>query len=113
MKRRISSWMMPGLKDERGQMVPWLLLLSGVLIGVAGLTIDLGHAYICHRELLASTDAAALAGLSHGCGQKLLLSYQRSKRCIRSAKCQHRNQFRMRDGFCHGAGTVRGLWHGV
>jgi hypothetical protein len=62
MKRRISSWMMPGLKDERGQMVPWLLLLSGVLIGVAGLTIDLGHAYICHRELLASTDAAALAG---------------------------------------------------
>jgi hypothetical protein len=62
MKRRISPWMTRGLKDERGQMVPWLMLLSGVLIGVAGLTIDLGHAYICHRELLASTDAAALAG---------------------------------------------------
>ncbi len=26
-----------------------------------GLVVDLGHAYICYRELQASTDAAALA----------------------------------------------------
>jgi hypothetical protein len=43
-------------------MLPWLVLLSGVIFGAAGLTIDLGHGFICYRELQASTDAAALAG---------------------------------------------------
>jgi hypothetical protein len=50
------------LKDERGQILPWMVFLSVLVIGVAGLTIDLGHAYVCYRELQASTDAAALAG---------------------------------------------------
>ena len=50
------------LKDEQGQIVPWMVFLSVLFLGVTGLTVDLGHAYICYRELQASTDAAALAG---------------------------------------------------
>ena len=50
------------LKDEVGQIIPWLALLSTVIFGAAGITIDLGHAFICYRQLQASSDAAALSG---------------------------------------------------
>jgi len=50
------------LLDQTAQALPWMALLMAVLIGMGGLTLDLGRAYICHRELQASTDAAALAG---------------------------------------------------
>ena len=49
-------------EDQRGQILPWMALLMVLFLGMAGLTIDLGHAYVCHRELQASTDAATLAG---------------------------------------------------
>jgi Putative Flp pilus-assembly TadE/G-like len=47
---------------ENGQIIPWVALLMVLFLGFAGLTLDLGHAYVCYRELQASTDAAALAG---------------------------------------------------
>ena len=50
------------LRDEEGQTLPWMALFMVVMIGMGGLSTDLGHAYICYRELQASTDAAALAG---------------------------------------------------
>ncbi|MGA8668915.1 MAG: Tad domain-containing protein [Terracidiphilus sp.] len=49
-------------KDQNGQVLPWMALLMVVFLGMAGLTIDLGRAYVCYRELQASSDAAALAG---------------------------------------------------
>jgi len=48
--------------DTRGQILPWMALLGALIVGVAGLSVDLGHAYACYRQLQASTDAAALAG---------------------------------------------------
>jgi hypothetical protein len=50
------------LRDERGQIIPWMGFLSVLIIGAAGITVDLGHAFVCYRQLQASTDAAALAG---------------------------------------------------
>ncbi|MGO9936910.1 MAG: pilus assembly protein TadG-related protein [Terracidiphilus sp.] len=50
------------IKDESGQVLPWMALLMVLFLGMAGLTIDLGRAYVCYRELQASSDAAALAG---------------------------------------------------
>jgi hypothetical protein len=50
------------LKDEDGQMLPWMAFLIVAICGMAGLTIDLGRAYGCYRELQTSTDAAAMAG---------------------------------------------------
>ena len=50
------------VRSERGQALPWMVLLTVLFLGMAGLTIDLGQAYVCYRELQASTDAAALAG---------------------------------------------------
>lgn len=56
------SLLQRALGEQDGQILPWMVLLSGLVIGVAGLTVDLGHAYVCYRQLQASTDAAALAG---------------------------------------------------
>lgn len=50
------------LQREEGQVLPWMVMLTILFLGMAGLTLDLGHAYVSHRELQASTDAAALAG---------------------------------------------------
>ena len=50
------------LQEEEGQVLPWMVLLTVLFLGMAGLTVDLGHAYVAYRELQGSTDAAALAG---------------------------------------------------
>jgi hypothetical protein len=50
------------VREEDGQILPWMVLLVILFLGMAALTVDLGHAYVSYRELQASTDAAALAG---------------------------------------------------
>jgi len=59
---RRSSWHLRLFRNEEGQVLPWMVLLMVLFFGMAGLTIDLGRAWVCYRELQASTDAAALAG---------------------------------------------------
>jgi hypothetical protein len=49
-------------KEDSGQVLPWMVFLMALFLGMAGITVDLGHAYVCYRELQSSTDAAALAG---------------------------------------------------
>jgi hypothetical protein len=62
MKRKSHSLLGRFLTDERGQIIPWMTFLSVLVIGSGGITVDLGHAFVCYRELQATTDAAALAG---------------------------------------------------
>ena len=50
------------LREESGQVLPIVGLAMFVLLGMAGLAIDVGHVYLCQRELQASCDASALAG---------------------------------------------------
>ena len=52
------------LRGESGQTVVMAALLTGVVLGMGGVVVDVGHAYVCYRELQASTDAAALAAAS-------------------------------------------------
>ncbi|MFZ1015840.1 MAG: pilus assembly protein TadG-related protein [Terracidiphilus sp.] len=52
------------LKDENGQVLPWMALLMVVFLGLAGLTIDLGRGWMAYSELQAASDAAALAGVN-------------------------------------------------
>jgi Putative Flp pilus-assembly TadE/G-like len=58
----ILSFVKRALKDESGQMLPWIAMLSVLFLGMTGLTLDLGRAFTCYRELQTSTDAATLAG---------------------------------------------------
>ena len=48
--------------DESGQILPVMAFMMVALLGLTGLVLDVGHVYMCHRELQASCDAAALAG---------------------------------------------------
>ncbi len=49
-------------RDESGQVLVLATIMMVVLIAVAGLAIDVGHAYLVQRQLQSATDAAALAG---------------------------------------------------
>jgi len=62
MNRRMHSLIVRIPGNERGQIIPWMALLSAIILGAAGITVDLGHAYAAYRQLQSSTDAAALAG---------------------------------------------------
>ncbi|ADW68682.1 pilus assembly protein TadG-related protein [Granulicella tundricola] len=50
------------LRDQRGQVLPIAGLMMFVITAMIGLVVDVGHIYLCQRELQASSDAAALAG---------------------------------------------------
>ncbi len=50
------------LRHERGQVLVWIVVSSIGLLAMTGFVIDVGHMFNAHRELQASTDAAALAG---------------------------------------------------
>ena len=50
------------LKGEGGQMLPVMGVLLVVFFATAALSVDLGRAYYCYRELQSSANAAALAG---------------------------------------------------
>jgi Flp pilus assembly protein TadG len=50
------------LNDESGQLMAWMaLLLMFMFLGIAALSLDVGHAMYIQHELQASADAAALA----------------------------------------------------
>jgi hypothetical protein len=50
--------------SERGQTLVITALMMAVVLGMGGLVVDIGNAYVSYRELQASTDAAALAAAS-------------------------------------------------
>jgi Flp pilus assembly protein TadG len=49
------------LRDERGQVLPWVAVVLLVVLVSAALSIDLGYAMVVKRQLQVSADAAALA----------------------------------------------------
>src|SRR5271170_2366269 len=50
------------LGGECGQVLPFVAVAFVVLLGMAGLAIDVGHVFYCDRALQGDADAAALAG---------------------------------------------------
>lgn len=50
------------LRDERGQvLMPWMAVLVTSFLGVSGLTMDIGRAYVAHSQLQNMANAAAMA----------------------------------------------------
>ena len=50
------------VRDESGSVLITGLLLSIALMMILGAAVDIGHAFIVRRELIAQADDAALAG---------------------------------------------------
>lgn len=62
MKDAVKTRVHRTLRDQSGQALPWVATMMVMLLGFAGLSIDVGHVFYCYRELQSATDAAALAG---------------------------------------------------
>jgi Flp pilus assembly protein TadG len=56
-----SNFISSTLKCQNGAIAVWSAMLIPLIMGVGGLTVDLGHAYVCYKELQMSTDAAGMA----------------------------------------------------
>jgi hypothetical protein len=52
------------IHNETGQTLVLAALMMSLVLGMGGLVVDVGNAYVSYRELQASTDAAALAAAS-------------------------------------------------
>lgn len=50
--------------DQRGQSAVWLIVSLTAMMGMAGITLDLGQAYVVRSQLQSSVSAAALSGAS-------------------------------------------------
>ena len=50
------------LKDQRGQAAVVVMLTASGMMALAGASIETGHVYYAYQQLVASTNAAALAG---------------------------------------------------
>ncbi|MGB6743186.1 MAG: pilus assembly protein TadG-related protein [Terracidiphilus sp.] len=61
MKKTIGFFVRKALNDEHGQILPWLAVVLVGLLGTAGLSIDVGRAYVVRSQLQNYANAAALA----------------------------------------------------
>jgi Flp pilus assembly protein TadG len=52
-------------KDESGQTLPFVALAMTALLGVCGLVVDVGHAYVVRSQLQNSANASALAAAGY------------------------------------------------
>jgi hypothetical protein len=61
MRNAISSFLRRAITDESGQTLPFIALGMIAFLGVAGLSIDVGHAYVVRGQLQNTANASALA----------------------------------------------------
>jgi Flp pilus assembly protein TadG len=61
MKKTVMSFLKRVLRDQGGQAVIWITAGMVALMGMAGLTADVGHAFVVKAQLQNGTNAAALA----------------------------------------------------
>jgi Flp pilus assembly protein TadG len=61
MKRINMTNLRNAFRDQSGQVLPWVAVAMTAMLGMAGLTIDAGRAYVVRSQLQNSTNAAALA----------------------------------------------------
>jgi hypothetical protein len=65
MKNSIFSFVRRALTDQGGQTLPFAALGMIAFMGVAGLTVDVGRAYVVHSDLQNSANASALAAAGY------------------------------------------------
>ena len=51
MRERIVLFMRRIVTDQRGQVLPWLVLGMTMMVGATGMSVDVGHAYVVHAKL--------------------------------------------------------------
>lgn len=62
MQSRGTPWIKKLLREEAGQTLAFVLVCMTGAIGLAGISMDMGHGFYAYEKLKASTNAAAMAG---------------------------------------------------
>ncbi|MGA3010166.1 MAG: pilus assembly protein TadG-related protein [Terracidiphilus sp.] len=62
MKNNSESFVRRMLRDQRGQVMPWVIFGMIGMLSMAGVSIDVGKAYAVRNQLQSAVNAAALAG---------------------------------------------------
>jgi hypothetical protein len=65
MKINCKSFVLRALRNERGQVLPWVVIGMLGLLGMAGISVDVGKAYAVRNQLQSAVNAAALAGSAY------------------------------------------------
>jgi hypothetical protein len=61
MNKTKMSFVRRALSDQRGQVLPWVALATVGMLGMGGMSIDVGRAYVAHAQLQNYANAAVLA----------------------------------------------------
>jgi Flp pilus assembly protein TadG len=61
MKSTIALYVRKALRDQRGQVLPWVALGFIGMLGMGGMSVDVGRAYVAHAQLQNYANAAVLA----------------------------------------------------
>jgi hypothetical protein len=61
MRSIANAFVRRAINEESGVSMAWAVILLPLILGIGGLGVDVGYAYIGYRELQISTDAAAMA----------------------------------------------------
>jgi Flp pilus assembly protein TadG len=61
MKKTVMAFLKTALRDQSGQAVVWITAGMVALMGMAGLTADVGHAFVVKAQLQNGANAAAVA----------------------------------------------------
>jgi hypothetical protein len=64
-RETVASLLSKAFADQTGQTLPFVALLMLSMLGVSGLVIDVGHAYVTRSQLQNSANAAALAAAGY------------------------------------------------
>jgi len=64
MTNHCASFFRKIFSDQRGQSAVWIGLSLTAMLGLTGMSLDLGHVYVLHSKLQVSVNAAALSGAS-------------------------------------------------
>lgn len=62
MRNNSESFLRKALRDQRGQVLPWVIFGMIGLLSMAGVSVDVGKAYAVRNQLQSAVNAAALAG---------------------------------------------------
>jgi len=65
MKKATLSFVRRAITDQGGQTLPFVALMMTALLGVAGLVVDVGHAYVIRGQLQNAANASALAAAGY------------------------------------------------
>ena len=62
MRNNSESFLRKALRDQSGQVLPWVIFGMIGLLSMAGVSVDVGKAYAVRNQLQSAVNAAALAG---------------------------------------------------